>query len=477
MSSETEPKFSWDLEQYSTKARQEKRAQQVAEKRAAGLGNDEDHIAEVDDGDWLAPAETKARARYVDSGSVFWTAFGGGVLTVLTLGFYRFWLITALRRLYVGSIRIDNDPIEYTGRGFEKLIGFLIAICFLAIYLALTNVALLFFGLSSLDGAALFTPFSLIAVLPFLFYAQYRSQRYVLSRLRWRSIRFGLGGGAWSYTGRSILWLMLTVLTLGIMYPYMHFKQAKYLTDRTHFGSMTFQQNGSWLGLLSLWIWLYISFGMMFLFGWGLAEEMQLQADGVQVLFSVLLPFAILLTMIMAFNYQVGAFRYLWDNRSVGRTRIENDVSVGSLILTYLKGYIAVSVLTFVIGVVGALVIGGAGYLATMAMMGDVGMSPDELSTELEAMMTGDIPPTPAAIAPLLPLALGVVGAYVFIFVLSFALTQSLIIQPILRRKVEAMLIRNPQALERAGQRSQDGAAEAGGFADALGIDVGAGFG
>ncbi|MEL6337086.1 MAG: hypothetical protein AAFQ88_10670, partial [Pseudomonadota bacterium] len=198
---------------------------------------------------------------------------------------------------------------------------------------------------------------------------------------------------------------------------------------------------------------------------------------GVQVLFSVLLPFAILLTMIMAFNYQVGAFRYLWDNRSVGRTRIENDVSVGSLILTYLKGYIAVSVLTFVIGVVGALVIGGAGYLATMAMMGDVGMSPDELSTELEAMMTGDIPPTPAAIAPLLPLALGVVGAYVFIFVLSFALTQSLIIQPILRRKVEAMLIRNPQALERAGQRSQDGAAEAGGFADALGIDVGAGFG
>ena len=51
------------------------------------------------------------------------------------------------------------------------------------------------------------------------------------------------------------------------------------------------------------------------------------------------------------------------------------------------------------------------------------------------------------------------------------------ITQPILRLKVEAMLIRRPEALLSAQQRSRDEMRDAGGFADALGGDVGAGFG
>ena len=53
---------------------------------------------------------------------------------------------------------------------------------------------------------------------------------------------------------------------------------------------------------------------------------------------------------------------------------------------------------------------------------------------------------------------------------------QTFLIRPILRRQVEGMRIDDPRILERARQRSHDHALEAGGFADALGVDIGSGF-
>jgi hypothetical protein len=45
-----------------------------------------------------------------------------------------------------------------------------------------------------------------------------------------------------------------------------------------------------------------------------------------------------------------------------------------------------------------------------------------------------------------------------------------------MRRKVEAMVVENPEILREVSQREHDKATEAGGFADALGVDVGAGL-
>ena len=65
---------------------------------------------------------------------------------------------------------------------------------------------------------------------------------------------------------------------------------------------------------------------------------------------------------------------------------------------------------------------------------------------------------------------------FMLLAILSFAFAHIFIIRPILRRKVEAMVINEAQALAHSRQREHDHAAEAGGFADALGVDVGAGF-
>ncbi len=71
---------------------------------------------------------------------------------------------------------------------------------------------------------------------------------------------------------------------------------------------------------------------------------------------------------------------------------------------------------------------------------------------------------------------IGAAAGYLSVIAFAFIFAQIFIVRPILRRKAEGMQIFNISALANSQQREHDEAAEAGGFADALGVDVGAGF-
>src|SRR5215467_7699377 len=53
-------------------------------------------------------------------------------LTLVTIGIYRFWAATRLRRYLWSNIRIGGDGLEYTGTGRELFLGFLVALAVLA---------------------------------------------------------------------------------------------------------------------------------------------------------------------------------------------------------------------------------------------------------------------------------------------------------------------------------------------------------
>src|SRR5581483_4702818 len=114
---------------------------------------------------------------------------GAGLLMV-TLGLYRFWLATDMRRFLWSNTELGGEPLEYTGTAIELLLGFLIAIGILVpIYIALF-LALLYQG--ALGGVAGLLGFALVAVLgP---YAVYRARRYRLTRTVFRGVRFHQDG-------------------------------------------------------------------------------------------------------------------------------------------------------------------------------------------------------------------------------------------------------------------------------------------
>lgn len=135
----------------------------------------------------------------------------GGLLELLTVGFYRFWLATDIRRHLWSNTAAGGDRAEYDGRAKELLIGFLFAVAILApIYLAYFLVGIEAERLQ----VFLSLPFGLFFVL-FIEFARYRGRRYRVTRTIWRGIRFGMGGSGWSYAWRSLLWTAFASLTIG----------------------------------------------------------------------------------------------------------------------------------------------------------------------------------------------------------------------------------------------------------------------
>jgi uncharacterized membrane protein YjgN (DUF898 family) len=178
----------------------------------------------------------------------------GALLELVTVGFYRFWLATDIRRHLWSHTSIDGDAAEYTGRGKELLIGFLIALAILVpVYLA--------YFLAGLEAERLkaFASFPLLAFL-YVFgqFAIYRARRYRLTRTVWRGVRFWMSGSGWAYAARAALWALLMPLTLGLILPWREAALERYKMRHSYYGDLqgSFEGRGWEFFKRGFWIWL-----------------------------------------------------------------------------------------------------------------------------------------------------------------------------------------------------------------------------
>jgi uncharacterized membrane protein YjgN (DUF898 family) len=175
----------------------------------------------------------------------------GAVLLMLTLGIYRFWLITDIRSFLWSHSEVDGDTFEYAGTARELLIGFLMAV---AILLPL-NVAFFIVTLGFGNGAGLLA-LPLLALLgP---YAVFRARRFRLSRTVYRGVRFHQTGSAWRYAICAVLWWTLTFITIGLAYPFAQARLERFKMRHTHFGNLAGRFEGSgwrlFLRGVALWV-------------------------------------------------------------------------------------------------------------------------------------------------------------------------------------------------------------------------------
>jgi uncharacterized membrane protein YjgN (DUF898 family) len=183
----------------------------------------------------LAASPTAVRPVFASDGDQFIAmCFRGGLLQLVTIGFYRFWFLTNVRRRLWSSTSVAGDAFEYLGTGRELLIGFLFALAILAPFF----LAYFLVGLEA-EGYRAFASAPLYLVL-YLFgqYATYRARRYRLTRTSWRGLRFWMAGSAASYVGRSALWIILTLATLGLANPWRVAALERYKMRNTRFGDI-----------------------------------------------------------------------------------------------------------------------------------------------------------------------------------------------------------------------------------------------
>ncbi|WP_456777013.1 DUF898 family protein [Bradyrhizobium sp. USDA 4369] len=185
----------------------------------------------------------------------------GAAIELITLGFYRFWLATDIRRHLWVNTSVDGDSAEYTGRGKELLIGFLFAMAILVpIYLAyflVTVEAERYEGFASIPLLISFYAFGQFAI--------YRARRYRLTRTVWRGVRFWMDGSGWAYAGRAMLWTLLAVLTLGLAWPWRAAALERYKMRHSHYGDLRGDFEGrGWEFFKRAWyLWLIAPFAIV----------------------------------------------------------------------------------------------------------------------------------------------------------------------------------------------------------------------
>lgn len=373
--------------------------------------------------------------------NLFWLALKTSGLTVLTLGFYRFWMKTRLRRYYWSAIRPGGVPLEYTGTGVEKLMGFLIAVVILAFYIGLFNLLLIFLSFAVLQDSFAAYLASFIGIIPIYFYAQYRARRYILARTRWRGLRFGIDPAAWSYAWRAMGHWLLTIISLGYLLPRQVFWLEKFRIDRTWFGRQRFAQEGRWQMLQPAARQWYI----------GVVITL---TSGVSGLFEEILLLGLIPGLIwLGFGYlhfNIASYRILAAHKRLGesitfRANPRTRKVIGIYLLGGFLAQLCIAALAFVFFIV-------FGFFISL-------VDPQFL----EGLSTSNFIQN-------VPLLLVIAVGYFSIFIFWGALTQIFITMPLMRHYAESIEINNYHHLSDIEQRSRDEMSEAEGFAEALDI-------
>jgi uncharacterized membrane protein YjgN (DUF898 family) len=198
-----------------------------------------------------------AGARFVGDERVFWRLLArGAVLLLVTLGIYRFWLATDVRRFLWSNTEIAGDSLEYIGTARELLLGFLIAIALLV------PINVLFFLAAFAKGAVgqLSGTIALAVLLLLGQFAVYRARRYRLTRTVYRGLRFHQTGSAWRYAVCAIFWWGMIALTLGLAYPFAQASLERFKLGHTFYGDLRgrFEGSGFRLFFRGLFMWVLV---------------------------------------------------------------------------------------------------------------------------------------------------------------------------------------------------------------------------
>ncbi len=153
-------------------------------------------------------------------------------LTLLTLGIYAAWAKVRKRRWLWGNTQLGGRSFEYTGNPLAILKGNLIFGAGAVLYYLASGAEPLL---------ALLPVLAMWLVYPWLFQKAMRFNAY---NTRHRNIRFGFRGGVGESYRVNLGLALLVPLTLGLIWPYLQYRQKRYQLGHLAFGATPFRFDG-----------------------------------------------------------------------------------------------------------------------------------------------------------------------------------------------------------------------------------------
>lgn len=151
------------------------------------------------------------------------------ILTILTIGIYSPWAKVRRKQYFYGNTRLQGNSFEYLASPTKILKGRLILVGFIAI----SSLADKFVPIvGKLLGLVFLIVFPWLVV---------RSLAFNARNSATRNIRFGFSGSVKEAGKVYILWPFVTTLTLGILFPYVYFRQKKFIVENSSYGTTPFK--------------------------------------------------------------------------------------------------------------------------------------------------------------------------------------------------------------------------------------------
>ncbi|MEE9434531.1 MAG: YjgN family protein [Sphingorhabdus sp.] len=186
-------------------------------------------------------------------------AFPNLLLTIVTLGIYRFWATTREREYLWGQTQFIDERLEWTGKGLELFIGFILV--FILIIFPFTIIQFIAQGaiFRGQEEIALVVTLLLFIMIFYLGgVAYFRALRYRLSRTYWRGIRGGSDNPGFFY-GLSYMWKSFAGwLPIFLLVPWSSISLWNERWNRMSFGPHMFTSNAQWTDMMKRYMLFYL---------------------------------------------------------------------------------------------------------------------------------------------------------------------------------------------------------------------------
>src|SRR5579862_932486 len=327
-----------------------------------------------------SPVAAAGAVRFLGDEGAYWRLrIKGAALVVVTLGIYRFWLATDVRRFLWSNTEISGDTLEYNGLATELLVGFLFALAILTpLYMVFALVAL---ELDLVAVAPALAGFALLLLLGE--YALYRARRYRLTRTVFRGLRFDQHGSPWRYALYALLCWGIVIVTLGLAYPWTSAFIERFKMRNTSYGDLHGRFEGRGLALFwrGLPIWLlvvgvpiYAIGGMARLIDWNmLGNELaaaQGSGDSMNTLIKnnpqlreaigiVIAAFSasVLVAIVLYPVFQAVKLRWWISGLRFGDVTVTSRLRIRQVYWVYLRLLLYLVLLSLLVGIMGGLAV------------------------------------------------------------------------------------------------------------------------
>ena len=257
------------------------------------------------------------------------------LLIIITLGIYTAWAKVRTNRYFYGHTFLDNAPFDYLANPISILIGWAIGVVIFITYSISVNFFPLF-GIVFMLLVFLFIPWFVV-----------RAMAFRLKNTAHRNIRFAFNK---NYSEAALVFIglpLLIALTLGLIVPYMIYRQKKFIVDNSNYGQTPFSFNAAIWDFYKLAL---IAFGLIIavivivsivggVLGSVLANDGAADPALIQML--IMVPMFLVYFFIFAY-WQTKVTNLIWNNVQLEQHQFRSTLKVGYMLWLYFSNTLAI---------------------------------------------------------------------------------------------------------------------------------------